>query len=1026
MKKWSLLGSFGAFFWIASSMNVWAQIGGGSIVGVVTDPSGSLIVGAKVEATNVATNEKRETQTNSQGYYEFPLLPAGRYTLTAEQPGFQKAATAEIALSSGTRPRIDIRMALGEVTQTIEVVSAAPLVNATTTELGTVIDSKKVADLPLNGRNFLQLVGLEPGVINRTAEPVSAGSQVGARGGVEFNGSPAFGNNYLLDGVDMSFGENNGLGDTAAGTGGQGAAINTVSVEGIQEFKATSSAFSAEYGRSTGGVVNVTTKSGTNDLHGTLFHFFRNDVFNANNFFANRAGLPKPPLRHNQYGGNIGGPILRDKLFFFFNLEGAQISRARSITGNRLTDFGISQIQNPELRKHYQTLSPPGCTPTSNPLVCFHERNDARKNDELTTLSRVDVKFGNQAVAVRFNYNDQEFSDPNFDPSHRRGYPQKFKNFGIQHNYTLSATKFNELRGGVNSSKLDRLQEGLLDGVGSARAAGLTAIDGQCRILFDTRTYSVTDNFSSVKGRHTLKTGVDVRKIHSLRIIEENPILSYNSIPDMLVEKVDNVAVLFGLPNLGFDTWNFGFYVQDDFRINSRVQLNMGLRYEYYTGFTGPLNVVSDPFGPFAPGEPGPDNTPIFNADKNNFGPRMGLVVDLTGHGKTVLRAGGGILYTPPQPFFYYDMSFLAGGLPLVTNFRASDLPPSVSLTFPFSQAFGPAVVKAAESGDLSQLPKGLKLGRSLADRNHRDEYSGQWNLSLQHSLSDSLAIQGSYVGSRALKQLTWRDLNLVNPQTGQRLNPDFSAVGIREGGASSIYHAFQFSANQRLMHGLTVDAYYTFAKGMAYHQADGSYGTGDSNTQDYNDIRASYGLKGSDTKHRWVMVPSYQFPTPGFAKDSALGRGILGGWTFQGIFNARSGYPLNVTIGRDVIGNGRAGGQRPDAVPGVDPKVEGPDRLLWFTRTAFDVTGPTTQKRFGNLGYNTLRGPAAFWSDISLHKVFNINEQHRIQFRVEMFNWMNHVVLGQPITNLADVNFGRVTSGSDGRSMQFALKYSF
>lgn len=1025
MKRWSVLGCITGLLWIGASMNSWAQIGGGSIVGVVTDPSGSLIVGAKVEATNQGTNEKRETQTNAQGYYEFPLLPAGRYVLTAEQSGFQKATTAEIALNSGTRPRIDIRMVIGEVTQTIEVVSAAPLVNATTTELGTVIDSSKVRELPLNGRNFLQLVGLQPGVINRTAEPVSAGSLVGARGGVEFNGSPAFGNNYLLDGIDMTFGENNGLGDTAAGSGGAGAVINTVSVEGIQEFKATSSAFSAEYGRSTGGVVNITTKSGSNDFHGTAFHFFRNDALNANSFFSNRASLRKPALRHNQYGGNIGGPVLKDKVFFFFNFEGAQISRATAITGNRLTDAAINMIQNSELRRHYQTLSPPGCSATSNPLVCFHQRNDARKNDESTTLSRVDFKMGQQAVAVRFNYNDQEFSTPNFDPSHRRGFPQTFKNLGIQHNVPLSATKFNEFRFGINSSQLDRLQEGLRDGIGSARAAGLTAIDGQCRINFNTTTYSITDNLSIIRGRHTLKTGVDIRKISSLRIIEENPILSYNSIQDLIDERPLSVDILFGLPNKGFDTWTSGFYFQDDFRINNRVTLNMGLRYEYYSSFTGPLNVVDNPFGPFAPGQPGPDNTPIFNADKNNFAPRLGLVVDLLGDGKTIVRAGAGRLFIPPQPFFYYDMSFLSGGLPLVTSFRQNDLPPGTSLRFPFPMDFGPKIVAAAATGDLSGLPAGLRLGRSIAQRNRQDEESYQWNLSLQRAITDTLAIQASYVGSRSLYQYTAREVNLVNPLTNQRLNPNFSGILLREGGASSSYHAFQFSANQRLKHGLAFDTYYTWSHALGYHNPDGAF-VGDGNTQDFNNIRASYGDKQSDTRHRFVLVPSYQFPTPGFAKQSAFGQGVLGGWTLQGIVNARSGYPLNVTMGRDVIGNGRAAGQRPDAVSGVDPRVDGPDRLLWFTRGAFDVTGPTAQRRFGNLGYNTLRGPGAFWSDMALHKVFPVTERHKIQFRFEMFNWLNRVVLGQPITNLADVNFGRVTTGSDGRSLQFALKYLF
>ena len=313
----------------------WAQISGGSILGSVLDSSGAVIAGAQVTATNVATNEVSKTVTNGTGYFEFPLLPAGRYILEAESQGFERAKTAEFSLNSGTRPRFDLKMVVGQATQSIEVIGLAPLVNATTADLGVVVDQSKVAALPLNGRDFQQLVGLQAGVY---ASPDSANGQ---RGGIEFNGASAFGNNLLMDGVDMSFGETSASpSDKAAGTEvgraagnatgnglGRGSLINTISVEAIQEFKATGSAFSAEYGRATGGVLNLTTKSGTNQFHGTLFEFFRNDKLDSNSFFSNRTGLPKPPLRWNQYGANLGGPIKRDKLFFFFNYEGAQASQ---------------------------------------------------------------------------------------------------------------------------------------------------------------------------------------------------------------------------------------------------------------------------------------------------------------------------------------------------------------------------------------------------------------------------------------------------------------------------------------------------------------------------------------------------------------------------------------------------------------------------------------------------------------------------------------------------------------------------
>ena len=273
---------------------------------------------------------------------------------------------------------MDIQMTVGQVNESVEVTSAATLVNATTTDLGVVIDSQKVLDLPLNGRNFTQLVGLQPGFNN--------GSFGAQRGGVaEFNGLPAQGNNWLMDGVDISFGENNGVGVGAVG--GPRMIINTISVDAIEEFKTTAGAFSAEYGRATGGVINVTTRSGTNRFHGTLFHFFRNDALDANTFFNNRSSLPRPDLRHNQFGGNLGGPIWKDKLFFFFNYEQAIVRRAMQLTGNVPTPLLLGQIENPALRGYFEGY-PQSFEPTSNPLIGLHRRNDLVKNDETTTLSR--------------------------------------------------------------------------------------------------------------------------------------------------------------------------------------------------------------------------------------------------------------------------------------------------------------------------------------------------------------------------------------------------------------------------------------------------------------------------------------------------------------------------------------------------------------------------------------------------------------------------------------------------------------
>lgn len=989
------------------SVAAFAQIGGGSVVGNVADQSGAAVPNARVKVTNTATGAAGTNVTNTQGYYEFPLLPAGRYVVEVQATGFQGRKTAEFELNAGTRPRFDFALSPGNVSEAVEVTATAPLVNATTTDLGVVIDQRKVESLPLNGRNYQQLVGLQAGVVN------SPSSGAGGRGGIEFNGSPALGNNLMLDGVDMSFGEVNATGGAAAGAGG--VLINAVSVEAIQEFKATGSAFSAEYGRATGGVLNITTKSGTNQFHGTAFEFFRNDKLDANSFFSNLSNLAKPPLRWNQFGGNLGGPIRRDKLFFFFNYEGAIVRRGATITGNVATPALLSQV-NPKIREALSLL-PTEFTATANPLIGLHRRNDQTRNDEHTYLSRVDWQLGRHRISGRYNYNNQDFINPNLLLRNPQVFPNRTHNLVLQDSFTLSPTMFNEVRLGYNRSDLDRnfrgfdqLQAFVNVTTGSLNA-GLASF-----IHFTNNTYSLVDNFTNIRGRHTLKAGLEVREVRSYRIQGGLPTHTYNTTADLIADRPARIGLIFNTSKRNFTT-NYGFYGQDDWRVNQRLQLNLGLRYEYYTPLTGAFNVTgSDPFGAFGTS----NREPYFAADKNNFAPRLGLVYDVFGNQKLVARAGGGISYAPPQPIFYYDMAFANARLPLTASFAPTDVPSTVNIGFPFLQSFVLQVV-----ANPSLLPASFVLSREIADFNREDEYAGQWNLSLQSALTNTLAVQASYVGSRGLHLYTSRTYNLINPATGRRPRPDIGEIVYRENSARSSYHALQLSLNKRSSFGLTADVYYTFANGMEYGGADSTL-TRDNTVQDYNNVAGSYGPKPGDARHRFVSVYSYAVPTAPFAKAHALGRHALGGWSFQGIIGWRSGLPIDVTAGRDLIGSGRADANRPDYVSGQNPYLKDTNALTWLNPAAFDVNTPATQRRFGTLGYNAYRGPSGFTYDAALHKTFALTERQKLNFRFELFNALNHKVLSNPVSNRSNANFGRIQGASGGRNIQFALKYIF
>jgi hypothetical protein len=1005
-----------------------SQISGGSIVGSVLDSSGAAILGAKVAATNVATNEVSRTVTNDAGYFEFPILPAGRYVLEAENPGFERAKTAEFALNSGTRPRFDLKMVVGQATESVQVVDAAPLVNATTADLSVVIDQSKVEALPLNGRDFQQLVGLQPGVY---ANPDTNNGQ---RGGIEFNGASAYGNNLLMDGVDMSFGEVSATpSDKAAGTEanatvgriagnsiGRGSLINTISVEAIQEFKATGSAFSAEYGRATGGVINVTTKSGTNQFHGTLFDFFRNDKLDANSFFSNRAGFVKPPLRWNQFGANLGGPIRRDKLFFFFNYEGAQASQNSPQTANSPTPLLMSKV-TPALRQNLSLLPPPNVVlPNSSPtdLVGLNYHDDSRKNHENTFVSRGDLDFGKQRLSVRYNYNHQDFTIPNQIPTSPTLFPTRFHNAEIADTDSLSPTMVNEWRLGFN-----RLDEFRHDVAFDSVAAFLTVVDvgittAMDFLRFDSASYTAADNFTVVHGNHTLKTGFEIRNLRTNRFDFLHPSTTYNTVDHLIADTPDLVGLTIGGQKKLRNT-DYGFFVQDNWRVSKRFQVNAGLRYEYFSPLSGGWNLTnsSDYFNPTFIAKKG---DPMYQPDRTDFSPRLGLVFDVFGDQKLVIRAGAALTYNPLQPGYLYDLNYTADPhLPGSPTFLPQDIPPGTKLSFPFDPSFITQYIS-----NPSLLPKRIILNESLADPNRRDERSGTWNFSVQRALTSGLALQASYVGTRNWDQLGTRNLNLFSPALGTRVHPNLGTVVLREFAGRSSYHALQLALNQRLQHGVTFDFYYAYAKSLSYYGADSGASGGDTTVQDANNIAGSYGPKLSDLRHTETIVASYALPA--LAGKSQLAGFFLSGWNLQGIQTERSGLPLNVLAGVDEAGIKTAGYQRPDLVPGANQYIDNLNTLQWLNRSAFDIKTPAAQLRYGNLGFNAMRGPSRFGFDFALHKAFRIREKQTLTFRAEAFNLFNHTAFNLPVNKVSSPTFGYFTSAAVGRNIQLGLKYMF
>ncbi|HWB95113.1 MAG TPA: TonB-dependent receptor [Bryobacteraceae bacterium] len=996
--RWPLLAAL-AFAAVGLGL---AQIGGGSIVGNVTDPSGAPAPNVHVTVQNQETNEIREATTNNDGYYEFPLLPPGHYRLSAEGQGFEKIRGEVFELSAGTRPRIDLKLKIGSVNQTVDVSASAPLINTTTTDLGVVMSRQRTDQLPLNGRNFQDLVNLQAGVVS------SPSNSAGGRGGISFNGSTALGTNILLDGVDMTFGEVNGTASFQSAGGGT-TLINGVSLEAIEEFKSTASAFSAEYGRAGGGVLNIVTRSGSNTFHGTLFEFFRNDALDANDFFSNKSGLSKSPLRWNQFGGNLGGPIRKDKLFFFFNYEGAQVKRQAQITGNVPTPALLNALPQ-SISTVLSQYMPDTYTPTSSPYVGLHRRDDQQVNDEHTFLGKVDALLGSHRLSVRYSYNHQTYTSPTLEPTMPTVYPLRFHNAVVEDTTNIGANAFNELRLGINRVDLDRNPQGY-ENVPAYVTIQSVSFSQSNFIHFVPTTYSLADNFSLIRGAHSMKMGIDLREVRSVRIQGGPPSYSYNTYALGIAGEPATVGLSF-TTSKGLRTMNQGFYFQDDWHISNTFQANLGVRYEYSPPLRGGFNVdSSNPFGPFNAAQ-----APMFAPDRNDFAPRIGLVWHPWQ--RTVIRSGGGISYVMPQAIFYYDMAYINPLLSGVSSVSAADIPASY-LVYPNILPFQTAIEQ-----NPALLPSDIHLSRSVADYNRRDTYVGMWNFVVQQELRKNLALQVAYVGQRTDKLISVRPLNLVDPATGERPIPTLGQVNFEENAANITYNALEVSLNQRLWKGLSYEVYLTWSGTKGYYTPDDTITFTGSGLQDPNNIAGSAGpLEGLPKK---ILKGVFSYEIPGGHFDRRLLRGALSGWTLTGILGWRSGIPMNVVSGNDYVGNGRAAGQRPDAVAGVDPYVEDHDTQVWLTPAAFSIAAVQAEQRFGNLGFYALLGPSAFSLDSGLHKTFNLTEKQHLTFRLEAFNTLNHTAFNNPNTTLNNPNFGIITGAASPRAYQLALKYVF
>jgi hypothetical protein len=970
------------------------QVNTATMLGSVTDSTGAIVASAAVSVSNVATQATHTTTTDSTGAYVFERLPVGDYSLSVKAPGFKSFERTDIHLDATQRVKIDVSMEVGVVSESVTVTGGASLVATQSTELGVVIGESQVRNLPLNGRNFSQLIALEPGAV------VSGGA-------VYFNGLSRDNVNITVDGTDASSPDR----PSTADFGGQ-TQQNILSVEFVQEFKTTKGVFSAELGRASSGGVNVITKSGTNQFHGSAYEFLRNDLLDSRNFFAAK----KDELRLNQFGATTGGPIVRNRAFFFLGWEGVRERRGSQITGAVPTDSLRQRMlaANPAYSQ-ILSLMPPSTEDRGDPDRGFHRRSAVKTNREDSAIARLDFNpTPKDSIFLRYTILSAYTVVPGLSPINGTEYPTQDRSGTLSWNRILTSRSINEFRAGVLKQDIPRANQAFIpQQIGSL--SGFISTPNQEVLRANGGSWSLLDNYGYNLGRHSIRAGFEMRRFHYGRANYQNPTYTMETLADLLASKFTDANVVLGNDLRRLRETDWGFYFQDDFRVSSRLTLNLGMRYEYFTPVTernGLLfNIVSDPFGPFRK-----QGEPIWAPDKNDFGPRFGLAWDIGGDSRNVIRAGAGVFYSPNT---YREVTALVNppDQPYTLQISSRDFP---SLRYPID----------VSKLDLKQFP-GLAT-RNIFDPLQRTTYSEQWSFDYQRELTRNLVATFGYVGNRGLKVLTLHWLNDINAATGQRPVSTTGRVSYQEHSGMSNYHGGQFSLKKRFSQGITFNLHYTFAKSIEQGGIDNMTASGVGNVQDHLNIRASRGRSIQDIRHNFALDHSWDIPfEKWFRAGSPLTRRIAGGWQLFGILAIRSGTPFYVTSGRDNYGLGTTAGQRADLVLGVPVYIDDfrtSNTHAYVNRAAFaDPCDARGLKRpcgvYGDLGSFNFDNPGSAYYDMSVLKNIKVTERTSLQFRAEFFNILNHANFGGPGSTLTSSTFGLITSAGRARELQFAMK---
>ena len=1002
----------------------------GAVTGTIQDRSGGVLAGAQISARHVDTGLTRSSLSGPDGRFVFPLLPVGSYEIRGERSGFRPLVRKGMSLTVGETAVIDLVLEVGSLDQELTVVGEAALVNTQSAELGYLVSEGAIRELPLNGRNYTDLALLQPGVI---AYPHRDGGSVVAHGvGASINGQDPRSNVYLLDGTPQND-FTNGPAGSAAGT--------ALGMETIREFRVEVNAYSAEFGRNSGGQINVLTKSGTNQLHGSLFQFHRNDNLDARNFFDPG---DKPEFKRNQFGGSLGGPLQQDRLFFFIGYEALREREGRTIVTTVPDEMVRRGPVHPAVRPYLEEFplpnggNLPGGRGLARYLFGFKEQVD-----QDFFQARADRHWGpRHQFFARHTYDGADQQLPTDFPQFPRAFRSRNQFATAEYRLISSPRTLRTFRAGFGRTRIGQdVQSNVSrplqpfvpgrDKIGNIDIGGIPRFGPQTSVNVSLiqNVFSFQHSLVHTAGRHLLKLGAMAERYRDNMF---NPtfglgIFTFNDLNDFLQNRPLRFLGL--APSGALDRyWRFtlfGFYAQDEVRIQSRLNLTLGLRYEFSTQ---PRDIYGRDSTLIRLSDAAPTVGQLYNNPTlKNLSPRIGLAWDPFGDGKTSLRSGYGI---------YFNTNNQQNLIVTVTN------PPATPRVVIANPTFAPI---------FPSPPFERGVGNSIrpVEWNLKNPNLHVWNLNVQRQVWADTMVTVGYAGSRGIHLLRSGDVNIPAPQRladgalefppagTPRPNPSFSTIELKRSDGNSWYHAMIFEVRKRWTQGFNFQSSYTFSRNIDTTQASTFFSDATNGTTsafpDYPGLDYNRGLADFHAKHNWIA--NFTWNLPGARKLRGTPGKLLHGWQVGGIVHLRSGNPLTVFIAQNrsrsqwspSLGPG-LGFDRPDLAPGRTHQsaiVGRPD--AYFDPTAFRLQ---PAGRLGNLGRGTFIGPNLRNFDLAAVKNTRwegLAEKANLEFRVETFNLFNHANFAAPGLQAFSDSLGLVRATvTSSRQIQFGLRISF